>query len=100
LWRIGAGQRFEYSDPKLIKLMEMTSELILSFGPRPNIGRLFAVLRNTFPFLDDLKEQEETFREIKVHLEKTIKEHRKDFAPENTTDFIDAYLKEVNISIG
>ncbi len=44
LWRLVAGRRFEYGDPKLQELMRMTSDLITTSGLRPNITMLFPFL--------------------------------------------------------
>jgi hypothetical protein len=100
LWRIVAGNRFAYSDPKLQDLMKNVGTLT---GPARNfsfISLIFMLpfLKTLFPSLDNVKRMASRYATIISFLQATIDQHKKNFDPDNIEDFIDAFLAKTKVS--
>ena len=95
LWRIIAGHRFEYSDPELNRVVEMVGDIMSAMAPKPNLAWIFPSLREYFPSIDRVEESIDKFAPIRNFLADIIAEHRRRFDPECISDFIDAYLAEI-----
>ncbi|XP_027708551.1 cytochrome P450 2J2-like isoform X2 [Vombatus ursinus] len=89
------GHRFEYHDSQFRELLKSLDDVsVLS-------GRWESQLFNMFPwimkFLPGAHQQ--LFREwkkLETFVENVVKQHKEDLNPEETLDFIDAYLKELS----
>ncbi len=91
-----AGQRFEYSNPKLQRIVAVVSELATA-GMKPNIAIIIPALRKLLPASDIINQQAQRFNAIKEFLQVSIDDHKKNFDSENINDFIDAFLAEVKV---
>jgi len=96
LWRITAGQRFDYDDPKLLSFVER----ITLFFQR--IGRPSSILILAFPWIAKLYPQFlerdkdlEIVREMLNFMSNTIKEHEESIDPNEPRDFTDKVLIEI-----
>ena len=99
LWRIIAGHRFEYSDPELKHVLVMVGDIMSAMAPKPNLAWIFPSLREYFPSIDRVEESVDKFAPIRNFLEEIIMEHRRKFDPACISDFIDAYLAEIQVEI-
>ena len=95
LWRIAAGERYDYNDEKLKKLMKLVTDLIISSGIRPNITHIFPILRKLFPSLNkSFAENVPRVRAIRTFLTEIVEDHKKNFNENNIQDYIDAHIAE------
>ncbi|XP_059087981.1 cytochrome P450 2C15-like [Tigriopus californicus] len=99
LWQIVAGQRFDYHDKALNKLVVMMNEAILSAGIKPSLALIFPFLRTIYPGIDPVVVNSEIMLKVKNFLTDLVLEHKATFDPLNIRDFIDAYLLETSRTI-
>ncbi len=96
LWRIVAGRRFDYSDPKLKELQVLIREA-LGAGIKPNIAFIFPILRRIFPSLDVMERHSKRLAAMRDFLREAVKQHRETFDRENLRDFIDTFLLKIEV---
>ncbi len=96
LWRIVAGERFDYADPQLKKLVALVGDAT-AVGMKPNIGLVLPFFRKFFPSLDDIHQQSLRFGTIKKFLQGVVDAHKVNFEPDAVGDFIDAFLLEIRV---
>ncbi|XP_008405248.1 cytochrome P450 2J6-like [Poecilia reticulata] len=88
------GHRFEYGDEKFIKLM-------LLFGKALQIhGSTWAQLYNSFTLLMRLlpgphQTVKQIWDDVKKFIREELNEHKKNWDPSNSKDYIDCYLQEI-----
>jgi len=96
LWRITAGQRFEYNDPKLLSIVERITLFFQRLG-RPSFIFIIAFpwITKLYPqFLERDKDLEVT-HEVLNMMWSTIKEHEETIDPNEPRDFTDKVLIEI-----
>ena len=98
IWVMVAGKRHSYDDPQMKEIMTMVTDVTASLGPKPSIGFIFPGLRDIFPSVDYMKDKCDKVKIIKTFLQNAVDEHRREFNEHNVRDFIDAYLKEIQVT--
>ena len=96
VWKIIAGERFDYEDQKLDELMQM----IDSFN---NVARtlqasplaLLPILRHLPPFKSVYRKSQKGMSEVKAFISRIIEEHRQTFDKDNLRDYIDSFIHEM-----
>uniref|UniRef100_W5MRC1 Cytochrome P450, family 2, subfamily N, polypeptide 13 n=1 Tax=Lepisosteus oculatus TaxID=7918 RepID=W5MRC1_LEPOC len=88
------GHRFEYNDPRFQDILRRTDETFLL------IGSLRAQLYNVCPsIMKFLPGPHQTvfsnYKKVKAFLKEEIENHRKNWDPSNSRDFIDTYFEEM-----
>lgn len=77
LWRIVAGERYDYRDPKLKELMAMVSDVSLTIGS----ANVFPLVRTIFSSADIFRENVKKILAIKKFLLAKISGHEETFDP-------------------
>jgi hypothetical protein len=98
LWRIVAGERLDYADPKLSALVKSVSDVSKSTFPMPSLflgTTLFPFLRRLFPKMDEMSRRR--VQAIKTLLSAEVELHKKKFESTNQRDFIDAFIAEIKV---
>ncbi|XP_049630549.1 cytochrome P450 2J2-like isoform X4 [Suncus etruscus] len=89
------GERFEYQDEKFQEVLRMMDEgMSLLASPWCKLYNMFPRIMELLPgphqtFFND-------WENLKLFVAEMIENHKKDWNPNETRDFIDAYLKEIN----
>ena len=94
LWKIVAGEHYNYDDPTLVDLLRKVVERTNVPLFKPSAVTFFPFLDKLFPSIDQ-HHSYSCIRELKEFLNGTINKHRETFDPDNIQDFIDAYLQEI-----
>ena len=99
LWRIVAGERYDYKDQRMKSLMQMLVKVFESNFQSPDITWFLPLLAKLFPslersFVEGLKGKP---GDIKHFLIETIQHHKDTLDINNIRDFIDAYLIEIKV---
>ena len=99
LWRIVAGERYDYKDQKMKTLMQMLEKYMLETKLlQPNITRFLPFLAKMFPNLEGSVEGlKGEPGDIRHFLSETIQHHKDTLDANNIRDFIDAYLIEMKV---
>ncbi|XP_004607159.2 cytochrome P450 2J2-like [Sorex araneus] len=88
------GERFEYQDEKFQELLRMVDEIAwLEASTWCQFCNLFPTLMNLLP--GPHRKHFNDWENLKLFVVEMIKNHKKDWNPEEARDFIDAYLKEI-----
>nr|XP_040145116.1 cytochrome P450 2J2-like [Ictidomys tridecemlineatus] len=88
------GERFEYQDAQFQELLKLLDEVTFLEASR------FCQLYNVFPWIMKFLPgpHQTVFRnweKLKLFVSHEVEKHRKDWNPDESRDFIDAYLKEI-----
>nr|XP_020848825.1 cytochrome P450 2J2-like [Phascolarctos cinereus] len=89
------GHRFEYHDSQFQELLKSLDNVIILSGTWES--QLFNMFPSIMKFLPGSHQQ--LFREwkkLETFVEHVIQQHKEDLNPEETLDYIDAYLKELS----
>ena len=100
LWHIVAGERYDYKDARMTKLVNMLTVLMRHGIAEPDPTWFFPFLAKIFPKLEGSNYGEgHTGKpgDIKHFLTETIQHHKNTFDDNNIRDFIDAYLSEIQV---
>ena len=99
LWRIVAGERYDYKDQKMKTLMQMLEKYMLETKLlQPNITWFLPFLAKMFPNLEGSVEGlKGEPGDIRHFLSETIQHHKDTLDANNIRDFIDAYLIEIMV---
>ncbi|XP_004607355.3 cytochrome P450 2J2-like [Sorex araneus] len=88
------GERFEYQDEKFQGLLRMLDEVIcLETSIWCQLYNIFPRIMNLLP--GSHQTLFNNWENLKLFVAEIIENHKKDWNPDETRDFIDAYLKEV-----
>ena len=118
LWRIVAGERYDYRDPKLRELMKIVNDAVLNATPKFSMAVVFPKLREIYPSIDTHMMQAKWFGEIKNFLVSKIDEHVTTYESSNarqafgcfsesthelysqtsSRDYIDAFLSKMELN--
>jgi hypothetical protein len=99
IWVMVAGERYNYTDPQMKEIIMMVTDVTASLAPKPSIGFVFPLLREIFPSVDYVKDKGTKISHIKSFLKTAIEQHKKDFDESFSRDFIDAYIKEIKVTV-
>ena len=98
LWRIVAGERYDYKDQRMKSLMQMIVKLFENNVQKPDVTWFLPFLAKMFP---NLERSPEGVRgkpgDIKHFLIETIQHHEDTLDINNIRDFIDAYLIKIKV---
>ena len=99
VWKIIAGERYEYDDSRLDKLITMLDKFMnlaqtMLSGP---LG-LLPFLKHIPPFKADFLRSKKEMEELRLFLTETIEDHKKTFDSANIRDYIDTFINEIQIS--
>ncbi|XP_066988071.1 cytochrome P450 2L1-like [Macrobrachium rosenbergii] len=105
IWKLVADKRYDPKDEKIMKFSEMLSADLDAIQGPILILDMFPALLHILPesLLNKwmkLSQIREHVAEFKSFFEDTIHEHEKTFDPDNPRDYIDAYLKEMQMETG
>ena len=96
LWRITVGQRFEYEDPKLVKIVEMLTKMFQRYGGPENIIAIcFPWVFSLFPKFLNRHESLKTIQDIMDLMMENVKHHQETLDPNEPRDFTDKMLIEI-----
>eukprot|EP00058_Branchiostoma_floridae_P002572 XP_002588060.1 hypothetical protein BRAFLDRAFT_59209 [Branchiostoma floridae] len=88
------GFRYEYDDPEFQALLYSVSESF-SISLLSLLPAIFPTLQYIPGANNGLKRYEKILMKVFKHVQEEIKEHKKDFNPDDVRDFIDAFLLEI-----
>ena len=100
LWHIVAGERYDYKDPRMTKLVDMMTVLMRHGVAEPDPTWFFPFLAKIFPKMEGSNYCEgHTGKpgDIKHFLIEAIQDHKNTFDENNIRDFIDSYLIEIQV---
>ena len=98
LWRIVAGERYDYKDQRMKSLTQMLVKVVENSPQSPDITWFLPLLAKLFPNLDGFYEGlGGKAGDIKQFLIETIQHHKDTLDINNIRDFIDAYLIEIKV---
>lgn len=100
LWAMTAGSRFSSTDPQLSRLLELMASRSKAFDMAGGVLSQLPFLAHIAPEWSGYNLICSLNNELKSLLEKTIKEHKENFDGMQMRDFIDAFLKEIELSNG
>ncbi|KAL8202298.1 UNVERIFIED_CONTAM: hypothetical protein K2H54_009483 [Gekko kuhli] len=88
------GDRYDYHDSRFQKLLHLIDETIHLQGS------IWCQVYNSFPAImrylpGPHQEVFKNWRQVKSFVQEIVKEHKADWSPSQTRDFIDAYLNEM-----
>ena len=86
------GKRYEYSDEKFHRLLNLINEFAKIFGPS---GIIFFIPFANYLLPKSYKTLSKNFTDITEFINKIIDDHRANHDPNDTKDFIDACLNEL-----
>ena len=96
LWRVAAGEHFEYDNPFLVDLLSrMTEMLQRSARPEALILMTFPSISKIWPSFLERDEDIRINRDMMNMMRKSIENHQQTFDQNNSRDFIDKYLTEI-----
>ena len=98
LWRIVAGERYSYNDPRMTSLVQMLVVVFEQNLASPDATWFLPFLAKVFPRLEKSMEGVAGKPgDIKHFLMETIQHHKDTLDLSNPRDFIDAYLIEIKV---
>ena len=101
LWKIVAGERYDYKDPRMKSLMQMLIVLFEANLQRADATWFLPFLAKIFPQLErGVEGLKGKPGDIKHFLNETIQHHKDTLDINNTRDFIDAYLMKIMVIKG
>ncbi|XP_054996031.1 cytochrome P450 2J2-like [Sorex araneus] len=93
------GERFEYQDEKFQGLLRMLDEVVwLEASTWCQLYGMFPTLMNLLP--GPHRTLFNDWQNLKLFVAEMIKNHKRDWNPDEPRDFIDAYLKEIEMHKG
>ncbi|XP_054995792.1 cytochrome P450 2J2-like [Sorex araneus] len=93
---INFGERFEYQDEKFQGLLKMLDEVVwLEASAWCQFYNIFPTLINLLPGPHQTLFND--WENLKLFVAEMIKNHKRDWNPDEPRDFIDAYLKEIEM---
>ncbi len=96
LWKITVGESFEYSDPKLIEILEKLTELLQKFAkPTGVFAIVYPWLFKIFPNLFQRQLDIEVNQAIANLMRNSIEQHKKTLDVNSPRDVIDTMLIEI-----
>ena len=102
LWHIVAGERYDYKDPRMTKLVKLVADLMRYGISNPDPTWFLPFLAKLFPNLEGSNHAKGVTGnpgDIKHFLIETIQDHKNTFDDNNIRDFIDAYLTEIQVKV-
>ena len=99
MWKIIAGERYDYGNEKLRKLMKMLDgflKIARTLQDSPLV--LFPILKYIPPFNREYTSTSKNMQEIREFLRAIIKEHKETFNKDNIRDYIDTFISEIQTS--
>ncbi|XP_046674335.1 methyl farnesoate epoxidase [Homalodisca vitripennis] len=100
LWALTAGSRFNADDPQLVGLLQLMADRSKAFDMAGGVLSQLPCLALLAPEWSGYNLICSLNNQMKGLLEKTIQEHRKSLDINKNRDFIDAFLKEIDVSNG
>ena len=98
LWKIVAGERYDYKDPRMKSLMSMLAFLFETNFQKPDVAWFMPFLAKLFPKLERrIEGLSGKPGDIRHFLIETIQNHKDTLDGNNIRDFIDAYLIEIMV---
>ena len=98
LWKIVAGERYDYKDPRMKSLMSMLAFLFETNFQKPDVTWFMPFLAKVFPKLERrIEGLSGKPGDIRHFLIETIQNHKDTLDVNNIRDFIDAYLIEIMV---
>ena len=96
LWRVTAGEHFEYDNPFLVNLLSRMTEMMQRSGrPEFIILMTFPSVAKIWPSFLERNEDIRINRDMMNMMRKSIENHRQTFDQNDPRDFIDKYLTEI-----
>ena len=98
IWRIVAGERYNYKDPRMTSLVQMIDVVFEQNLASPDATWFLPFLGKVFPNLEkNMEGVGGKPGDIKHFLTETIQHHKDTLDLSNPRDFIDAYLIEIMV---
>lgn len=97
LWRMIAGSHYSRNDEELLTLLEKVSRFFRSGNPSGGLVNFFPILKTIAPVLSGHTEAKESLLDMQNYFRKSIWEHKKTIDKNNPRDFIDVYLREMEV---
>lgn len=99
LWKITAGERFNYDDPKLNSILARQNVLFQHMNSAKNMVELAHPWLGKIPVIRQFLDRDTTVNvclEIIQLIRNKVKEHEDTLDPNDPRDFIDSYLIEIS----
>ena len=98
LWKIVAGERYDYNDQRMKSLMNMLASIFETKFQNPDVSWFMPFLAKVFPKLERrIEGLSGKPGDIRHFLIETIQNHKDTLDVNNIRDFIDAYLIEIMV---
>ncbi|ODM94793.1 Methyl farnesoate epoxidase [Orchesella cincta] len=96
LWAMLAGTRYEHSDPKLLRLIKLTRDMMSSCNFGNNILLAYPEWKDWFPDWTGLTVQRKCYRETNAFFQEFIDQRRKLGAYKtNPENMVDEFIREI-----
>ena len=98
VWRIVAGTRYDYKDPRMTEMARKVVAISRTSPPKPNLTWFVPIVGMILPSTDTYLNPDicDNYRDIIGLMRNMIEQHKETYDRDNVRDFIDAYLLQIN----
>ncbi|XP_063241126.1 methyl farnesoate epoxidase-like [Bacillus rossius redtenbacheri] len=100
LWAVVAGQRFSHDDRRLLVVLDRLQRAFRAGDPAGNLYSVLPALRHLAPSKSGYRLSKQSIAEIQQLLREIIQDHEKKLHIDHPRDFIDIYLREIQMHKG